>query len=107
MRNTAIRTILTMAILASSGNLQAQEEGRKLILHPDPVYPEAARKFALSGVVKVQVLIAADGHVKEVKVIGGHPLLVSAVESTVKSWRYAPATSESTTTLEFHFHPSE
>ena len=106
MRNTGMRTFLAMVILAASGNLQAQDT-RKLILHPDPVYPEAARKFALSGVVKVQVLIAADGHVKEVKVIGGHPLLVSAVESTVKSWQYAPASSESTATLEFHFHPAE
>jgi hypothetical protein len=50
-------------------------------------------------------VIAPDGHIKGMKFIGGHPLLVATVEDTLKQWKYAPASSESTDVLEFNFHP--
>jgi TonB family protein len=93
-----------MALLAATAHAQAPD-ARKVISHPAPVYPDAARKFAVSGVVKVQVLIAPDGHIKDVKVIGGHPMLVIAVQDALKAWQYAPASAESTLNLEFSFHP--
>ena len=92
--------LLTLSVVSLSA-----QEARKLIARPAPVYPEMARKFALTGVVKVQVVIAPDGHIKDMKFIGGHPLLVATVEDTLKHWKYAPATSDSTDVLEFNFHP--
>jgi hypothetical protein len=50
-------------------------------------------------------VIAPDGRVKETKIIGGHPLLVNTVEETLKNWKYAPASAETTAQLEFNFHP--
>jgi TonB family protein len=96
--------LLAMALSLGAANLQGQES-RKVLSNPVPVYPETAKKFRLSGVVKVQVVIAPDGHIKETKIIGGHPLLVFAVEDTLRSWKYAPASSETTMQLEFNFHP--
>src|SRR5215470_9191235 len=96
--------LLAMGLSFAAAGAHAQET-RKLLNNPTPVYPETARQFRLSGVVKVQVLIAPDGQIKDVKVIGGHPLLVSAVQDTLKNWKYAPASSESTATLVFNFHP--
>jgi hypothetical protein len=32
-------------------------------------------------------------------------VLVDSVEETLKGWKYAPASSETTTVLEFDFHP--
>src|SRR5690242_374858 len=96
--------LLAMGLSFAGANLQAQES-RKALNSPTPVYPETARQFRLSGVVKVQVLVAPDGQIKDVKVIGGHPLLVSAVQDTLKNWKYAPASSETTVTLVFNFHP--
>ncbi len=93
-----------MALLLTTVNLPAQET-RKLISNPAPAYPETARRFRLTGVVKVQVVIAPDGQIKSTKVIGGHPLLVNAVEETLKSWKYAPAGAETTVLLEFNFRP--
>jgi TonB family protein len=84
-------------------SLRAQE--RKVISNPTPLYPETAKKFRVSGVVKVQVSIAPDGKIKDVKVIGGHPLLVDAVQETLKNWKYAPGKEETTALLEFNFHP--
>jgi TonB family protein len=97
-------TLLAMALSLGVANLHAQES-RKVLANPVPVYPETAKRFRLTGVVKVQIVIAPDGHVKETKIIGGHPLLVNAVEETLKNWKYAPASSETTTQLEFNFHP--
>ena len=103
-RKFAARTFLAMALSLAALKLPAQE-GRKVISNPVPAYPEMARRLRLQGVVKVQVVISPDGRVKETKVIGGHPLLVTAVEDTLKNWKYAPASSETTVQLEFHFHP--
>jgi len=100
----AARTFLAMALTLSAINLPAQE-GRKVISNPVPPYPAVAKSFHITGVVKVQVVIAADGHIKATEVLGGHPLLVEAVEETLKKWKYAPASGESTVLLEFDFHP--
>jgi TonB family protein len=93
-----------MVLALGALSLTAQE-GRKLISSPAPVYPETAKNFHITSVVKVQVVIAPDGHIKSVQVIGGHPLFVEAVKEALKSWKYAPASAESSTTLEFNFHP--
>ena len=98
------RILLAMGLGFAGTSLRAQET-RKALNSPTPVYPETARQFRLSGVVKVQVVIAPDGQIKDVKVIGGHPVLVSAVQDTLKNWKYAPSSSETTATLVFNFHP--
>lgn len=86
-------------------NSASAQEGRKLIAQPAPAYPEVAKRARLSGTVKVEVLIAPDGRVKDVKVIGGHPLFVDATTEALKKWKYAPSNVEATATLEFNFHP--
>jgi TonB family protein len=97
-------TFLAMALILTAVKLPAQES-RKVLSNPAPVYPEIARKLLLTGVVKVQIVIAPDGKIKSTNVIGGHPVLVKAVEDTLKNWKYAPASSETSTQLEFNFHP--
>jgi TonB family protein len=83
----------------------AAQESRKAISTPAPAYPETAKRMLLSGVVKVRAVIGTDGLIKEVKVIGGHPVFVSTVEDTLKKWKYAPSNTETTLLLEFNFHP--
>ena len=95
---------LALASSLGASSLRAQE-GRKVITNPTPVYPEIAKRMHLSGSVKVEVTIAPDGKIKEIKVIGGHPLLVASVEDTLKNWKYAQSKEETTTMLEFNFHP--
>jgi outer membrane biosynthesis protein TonB len=56
---------------------------RKIRIKVDPVYPDIARKMKLNGVVRVQVVISPNGNVKETKVIGGHPILVTAAVDAV------------------------
>jgi TonB family protein len=98
------RALLVLALGLGVANLQAQES-RKAVSNPSPTYPEVAKKLHLVGTVKVQIVIAADGRIKEKNFIGGHPLLVNAVEDTLKNWKYAPSSVETTAQLEFNFHP--
>jgi len=100
----AALTFLTMALILTAVKLPAQES-RKVLSNPAPVYPEIARKLLLTGVVKVQIVIAPDGKIKSTNVVGGHPVLVKAVEDALKISMYAPASSETSTQLEFYFHP--
>ena len=51
------------------------------------------------------MLVAPDGQIKDVKVLGGYPVLVSAVQDALKNWKYAAASGETTVSLEFSFHP--
>lgn len=70
-----------------------------------PVYPDLARRMRFSGKVKIEVVIAADGHVKSTRAIGGHPLLVNSAVEALQKWRFQPGNEETTEVLEFEFRP--
>jgi TonB family protein len=81
----------------------AAAEYRKPLVNPNPEYPEIAKRMNISGTVKVELVIAADGTIKSAKVLGGHPLLADAVQKALKKWKYAPGDAETTMLLEFRF----
>lgn len=55
-----------------------------------PPYPPDALDHHISGVVKMTVLIGADGHVQRVRLISGHPLLAPAAMTAVRRWVFKP-----------------
>lgn len=87
--------------LAQSGS--TDESRRKIKTKTTPVYPELARRMNVTGKVKIEVVVAPDGHVKTTRVIGGHPLLVQACENAMKEWKFTPAAEETTQIVEFDF----
>jgi protein TonB len=56
-----------------------------------PQYPQAARPLRLSGTVKLQISISAEGKVTDIRVLSGTPILSEASISAVRSWVYSPA----------------
>ena len=108
---TSLLVFLTIVGLAVALGLSglAQEGGfdRKVKNKVPPTYPEIARKLGLSGTVKLEVVVASNGNVKDTKVIGGHPILVSAAVDAVKKWKFETASGESTGTVEFRFDPGK
>ncbi len=82
----------------------AQTALRKLKYRVDPVYPELAKRNNISGSARVELLITADGRVKDVKVLGGNPVLVNAVLEAVRQWKYEPASEESSAVFKFDFN---
>jgi len=94
-----------LLLVACMATLAAAQEGlsRKAINQPTPDYPELARKMNLSGSVKIEVTIDADGMVKHTKVVGGNPVLAASAEKTVKTWKYESAKYESTGFITVNF----
>lgn len=107
---TICQVILSVALIATlfgsfrvlPGYSQEVVE-RKVKSKVEPTYPEIARRMNLTGVVRLQVVVAPNGTVKDTKVIGGHPILVNAAVDAVKKWRFEPASGESTGTVVVKF----
>jgi len=62
--------------------------------NPLPPYPLMARRLRKEGLVLLQVLVAADGHAAEVRVLhssGFTPLDDSALTTVRERWRFIPA----------------
>lgn len=81
----------------------AQDTKRKVKSRVTPDYPALAKQMNVSGKVKIEVLISADGHVKSTKVLGGSPLLVQSALTALKDWKFEPAPKETTEVVEFEF----
>jgi len=71
----------------------------------EPTYPELARRMNISGTVKIEVVVAPNGTVKDARVVGGHPVLATSALDAAKRWRFEPATAESTGIIDFKFEP--
>ena len=61
-----------------------------LIRQVRPVYPPLARQARIQGTVKLTAIIAKDGTIQKLEVLGGHPLLIPSALAAVKQWRYRP-----------------
>jgi TonB family protein len=100
---------MALAVGAVVAGLQAQdtqgEITRRVKSKVPAVYPELARKMNLAGTVKVAVVVAPNGTVKEAKVVGGHPVLANAALDAVRKWRFEPAAAESSGIVDFKFEP--
>jgi len=86
-----------------SQDASSEAAKRKVKSRVMPDYPTLAKQMRVTGKVKIETTIAADGHVSSTKVVGGSPLLVSAALDAVKKWRFESAAKESTETIEFEF----
>jgi TonB family protein len=94
------------ALLPPKGKAQdstADASKRKVRSKVAPEYPALAKQMNVTGKVKIETTIAADGHVLNTKVIGGSPLLVAAALDAVKKWRFEPGPKDSTEVIEFEF----
>ena len=77
---------------------------RRVIKRVEPQYPLTAKQMNLAGTVKILAVVAPDGSVKKIEVLGGSPILVAAAEAAVSHWKFAPG-DESSETVELHFTP--
>ena len=100
-------TLGVVSISSRPSPVFAQEDmSRKVKVRVQPTYPDLARKMSISGTVKIEVVVTASGLVKSTKVLGGHPVLVSAANDAVKRWKFEPAATETTSVVEVKFNSS-
>jgi protein TonB len=95
--------LLALSFLVHGTPSLAQATARKLKNKVDPVYPELAKRNNISGSARVELLVTPEGRVKDVKVLGGNPVLVQAVTIAVMKWKYEPAAEESSVIVKFDF----
>jgi len=55
-----------------------------------PVFPDIAQNAGVQGVVLLDVRIAANGEVADIRVVQSIPLLDAAAIEAVRQWKYAP-----------------
>jgi TonB family protein len=70
--------------------LDSDTAQKHLIHKVEAVYPAIAKAAQVQGAVGLQVSIAADGKVTDVKVLSGPPLLRQAAMDAVQQWVYEP-----------------
>lgn len=74
---------------------------------PQPSYPRSAYRSGVSGEVTVEISIAADGSVSNVRVVRSQPrgTFDREVISTVRGWQFEPMDGPATLTRTFTFRP--
>jgi protein TonB len=61
-----------------------------LIQRIEPPYPQLARAARVQGDVVLSAVIDTNGHITNLQLVSGHPMLVPAAIAAVKQWRYKP-----------------
>ncbi len=112
---TALLAVLTLAVTEGAIQVRAQQPQaqqaqneeivRRAKFRVQPAFPELARKMNISGLVKIEVVVAPNGSVKDARVVGGHPVLAGSALEAAKKWRFEPAASEASGIIEFKFEP--
>lgn len=108
MRLVAVGLVLTLLggsvvpqkLLAQEVSQTGQRKVRSEVV---PAIPELAKQMHVTGKVKIEATIAADGHVLDTRVIGGSPILVNAALHALMKWRFEPAATVTTAVIEFNF----
>jgi TonB family protein len=93
--------ILGLFLIGTAGAFAAQDEPHRVggeVSRPEkisgesPVYPEAARRAGLSGVVIVEAIIDEKGNITNARVLKGLPLgLDEAALEAIQTWKFKPA----------------
>ncbi len=106
-RGTGAAVLLAAALLLVPGRAAGEDAPakRRLVERTATPYPALAESMALQGAVKLDVLVAPDGTVKSIQPKGGHPVLTQAAVSSVRRWKWEPASHESHEVVEIKYSP--
>ena len=116
-----ITVLLSLSVLCIDTKIAAQRttiaeppfvsDHKRPVKVVKPVYPAAALKAGVEGVVNLEVLVGKDGRVENAKVMNGPTPLRQAAIDAVKQWAWEPFLLNSSTirvrtrvTLRFNLH---
>ena len=89
----------------SSAQQDSTETHRKMTSKFVPLYPQLAHDMNLSGTVRVEAVVAPNGTVKSVSVLGGHPVLVQSAMDAVRRCKWESTPKETKELVILNFHP--
>jgi TonB family protein len=105
-RISKIIVALGLFIVLTTPHGETQTKGqpeRRVTDRIAPVYPPLAKRMNIRGVVKLEVVVRANGTVKSTKVVGGNPVLLDSATDAVRKWKFEAASDESTGVVEVSF----
>jgi TonB family protein len=86
------------------GGTERQQESLRLVTFPvPPEYPRLAASLNIVGTVTLEAMVRPDGTVKQVRVVGGHPVLAEAAAAAVRKWRFEAGARETTESMKVSF----
>ncbi len=110
-RLRSVRCLVGLTVLAHLAPAAfvcvAQDSTRKILKQVAAEYPSLLKRRGIGGVVKLRVVVGADGRVKDAQVVGGSPILAERAEKAVRQWIFSPAASESTIEVSVTFDPQQ
>ena len=68
-----------------------------------PVYPEIAKRMKITGEVRLEVTVDAEGRATDVKMVSGNHMLSSAAEDAVRKWKFETGAGVSTVGVSLNF----
>ena len=110
MKTSSVLALLLLALMASFvPGVSAQNEdvasSRKVLSRVTPQYPPIARTLNLKGFVRLEAVVAANGSVKSVQIVGGNPVLAQSAESAIHDWKWEKTDHETTERIQVQFNP--
>jgi TonB family protein len=96
---------LSPAVLPGARAQEQSENHRKMISRVTPMYPSLAQKMGISGSVKIEAVVTANGTVKSAGILGGHPVLAQAGVDAVRRCKWESGPRETREVVVLNFHP--
>jgi periplasmic protein TonB len=87
VKPAAVAPTLTVPRYTVGGNVHLGT----LLHRAEPQYPPLAKSAHVSGDVELECVVGVDGHIHQVKVTSGNPLLVHAAVDAAWQWVYGPS----------------
>lgn len=110
MRSSFLRGVsafLSISAFLTCAAPPAFAANRPVVHRVPPVYPQIAKMMHVQGVVQVEVAVAADGKVTQVKAVGGNKMLEPAAEYAIRRWRFAAEAAPSVENIVIDFEDNE
>ncbi|MGO9436951.1 MAG: energy transducer TonB [Terracidiphilus sp.] len=101
LRRSGLFALAVVFLFVVSG--RAAEE-RAVKSRVAPAYPEIARRMRISGIVKLEVTVDAEGKVRDVRPLSGNGMLSTAAQDAVRKWRFASGPEQTVMELELNFN---
>ena len=101
LQAAALALLVALALPARAGDDRAVKS------RVAPVYPEIAKRLRISGEVKLEATVDAQGKVKDVKAVTGNHMLQVAAEDAVRQWKFESGDGETTVVVAVNFGLSQ
>jgi TonB family protein len=101
VKNRFLAILMLMGTVATTAF--AAEGGRQVLVIAPSVYPVMARQLHVGGTVRMQAVVSSTGKIKELKVIGGHPLLTEAALDSARKWQFQPSATETVEVIAINY----